>query len=256
MTAACDYTYIWDDNSDDGSQEFYKKFKNIETILSDTNIHAEKGTDILPKKKLLEKLLKEHPDVDWIFWMDGDTLIDGRLIRDNAADLKLTLQEHLNMGTQCLSLGHLNLWRSDTRYRIDSLYHWLNNQGVKAFWRNTGNLHFIDEGGLHQEQWPKGFDETKIKTFKVPSKPSRLKGYAPCLIHRGFATDEQIINKYNFYKRMGQEGWDLERLLDENALLTVKLRKEMLPDFFEIKDDTDPSNKEKILNIYNKNEGN
>ena len=72
------------------------------------------------------------------------------------------------------------------------------------------------------------------------------------IIHRGFATDYQIMTKYNVYKSNGQNGWALDRLLDEETLQVNKLDKNMLPEWFDITDDKEPSLKEKIIKIYGK----
>ena len=60
----CDQVYIYDQASDDGSQEVYKSRENIYVIQSDTNRFQE---EISCKRQLLQKLLEDHPDVDWIF---------------------------------------------------------------------------------------------------------------------------------------------------------------------------------------------
>ena len=71
------------------------------------------------------------------------------------------------------------------------------------------------------------------------------------IIHRGFATDYQIMTKYDVYKANGQNGWALDRLLDEKTLEVVKLNIDMLPTWFELTDDVNPKTKEKIIDIYN-----
>jgi glycosyltransferase involved in cell wall biosynthesis len=70
------------------------------------------------------------------------------------------------------------------------------------------------------------------------------------LIHRGFATDYQILNKYKLYKSKGQSGWDLERLLDEQTLTVETLPTGVLPTWFSLTDDVSPIEKKKIKAIY------
>ena len=60
----CDYIYIFDQASDDGSHDIYSQHDNVVLIQSEENRFHE---EILCKKEMLEKLLSEHPDVDWIF---------------------------------------------------------------------------------------------------------------------------------------------------------------------------------------------
>lgn len=246
----CDYIYIFDQDSIDGSKEYYKKFDNTVVLESPINDFA---NEIKCKDKLLERLLKDHPDVDWIFWMDGDTILDGRLQRENNSVLKDILEDHSEKNDiDAIAFGHLNLWRSDTFYRIDSLFHWLNDRGVCAIWKNNGNLKFNPIGGLHREQYPNGIE--KGVTFDYS------------LIHRGFSTDEQIINRIKYYQTIPDKVWDkgekhhlkgevikaqtIERFLNEEALEVRKIQMDILPDWFVLKDAENPKNKRKIREIY------
>lgn len=225
----CDFIYIYDQNSNDGSKEYYKNFDNTFVIESSTNDFYK---EIACKKILLEKLLKEHPDVDWIFWMDGDTVLDGRMLRNNGREFKLVLQKALKEEIDVITMGHLNLWRSDIHYRIDNDYDWLHNNGVKVFWRNNGKIHFPDSSGLHQPQYPIGLK----KQIRINRN----------LIHRGFATDKQITSRYELYKSKGQTGNSLERLLDETTLKVEEIDKTQLPDWFETSLDDNPINLKRL----------
>tara|TARA_R110002012_G_scaffold156060_1_gene316911 strand:+ start:8797 stop:9570 length:774 start_codon:yes stop_codon:yes gene_type:complete len=227
----CDYIYIYDQASDDGSLEFYKNYSNAVVIESSVN---DFDKEISCKKQLLEKLLNEHPDTDWIFWMDGDTLLDGRLLRNEAQEIKMMLNAASSQGIDILTLGHYNLWRSDIFYRVDTDYDWLHNNGVKAFWRNNGDLSFPDNSGLHQPQHPLG--------LKTEARVDRN------LIHRGFATEQQILTRYNLYKSKGQKGYLLDRLIDEKNLSVVEIDKKQLPDWFQINDAENPIFKKTLIN--------
>lgn len=226
----CDYIYIYDQASDDGSLEFYKNFSNAVVIESSVN---DFDKEISCKKQLLEKLLNEHPNTDWIFWMDGDTLLDGRLLRNQCREIKMMLNAASSQGIDILTLGHYNLWRSDIFYRVDTDYDWLHNHGVKAFWRNNGDLSFPDNSGLHQPQHPSG--------LKTEARVDRN------LIHRGFATEQQILTRYNLYKSKGQKGYLLDRLIDEKNLSVVEIDKEQLPDWFQINDTENPTFKKTLV---------
>jgi len=227
----CDFIYIYDQNSNDGSKEYYKKFNNTTVIESFTNnFHNE----ITCKKILLEKLLKEHPDVEWIFWMDGDTILDGRMLKNNGKEFKLILKKASKENIDAIVMGHLNLWRSDVYYRVDNDYDWLHNNGVKAFWRNNGQIYFPESPGLHQPQYPMGLK----KQIRIDRD----------LIHRGFATDEQIITRYKLYKSKGQTGHSLERLLDEKTLSVVEIDKTQLPDWFKVSLDINPIKLRRLKN--------
>lgn len=224
----CDFIYVYDQNSTDGSQKIYNKYKNITVIQSDTNNFE---NEISCKSVLLDKLLEDHPDTDWIFWMDGDTIIERGANRGSIEGILLQADQNKIDG---LLLGHYNLWRSDVHYRIDNEYHWLHNNGVLSFWKNNGKLNFPLNSGLHNNQYPNGI-----------SRKARIQGLS--LIHRGFATDEQIRNKYNIYKERGQTGWALDRLLNESTLKVLELDSNLLPEWFVIEQDISPLQKSLLL---------
>lgn len=235
MQQVCDYIYIFDQNSTDGSIEYYKKFENVVAVLSPTNRFEEEN---VCKNELLNLVKKDHPDTDWIFWTDGDELVDGRLLKDDAFR---SLCNHLDVNypeQNGVTFGYKNLWRSDIYFRKDNDYNALNGCGRCCLWRFSQDLHFEEQKGLHLAPYPKG-----IKSFV------RVESYF--IIHRGFSTDKQITDKYRIYKNKGLKGY-VERLLDETTLDVEPLECGLLPDWFEIKDDVHPSQKEKIRKIYNK----
>ena len=55
------------------------------------------------------------------------------------------------------------------------------------------------------------------------------------------------------YKSMGQTGWDLDRLVDESTLDVNEVPSEIYPEWFKFKDKTNPTEKEKLIDLY-KNE--
>jgi GT2 family glycosyltransferase len=226
----CDEIYIFDQASTDGSREYYKKFDNVHVIESDTNRFEE---ELVCKQELLEKLLSEQPDTDWIFWMDGDTLLDARLLfRPDLEEVLFQLDlNRIDSGF----LGHYNLWRSDLWHRVDDQYDHFMQAGRMAFWKNTGNLMFNTEVGLHKSQHPVGIRTAARMPFN--------------LIHRGFATDEQILTKYDNYKSRGQSGWALDRILNESTLRVEKVPREELPHWLEV-DEQNPKQKKRLKDIY------
>jgi hypothetical protein len=235
MFEICEYVYIYDQNSDDGSKEVYKNYPNLVVVESDTNDFK---NEIICKGILLEKLLLEQPDTEFILWLDGDSLLD-RTLTDNDNMLLHSICEHAQKNNiDGILFEHYNLWRSDIHFRIDNSYHDLSH-GVCALWRNNGNLAFKKVNGLHQPQYPSGINSTFKINFGI--------------IHRGFATDYQIMTKYDVYKANGQNGWALDRLLDESTLNVMTIDKNVLPTWFEITDDMIPTTKEKIIDIYNRN---
>lgn len=224
----CDEIYIYDQASTDGSREFYKNFKNVHVIESESNRFEE---ELLCKQELLEKLLAEQPDANWIFWMDGDTLLDARLTRALLEDVLFGCEMQRVDG---VFLGHYNLWRSDKYHRVDDEYDHFMKAGRMAFWRNNGKLCFNTEPGLHKSQHPQGI----TLGARIPFN----------LIHKGFADDDQIIKKYNNYKSRGQQGWALDRLLNESTLKVEEVPDVEIPSWLN-KDTQDPRTKKPLKQI-------
>jgi hypothetical protein len=226
----CDHIYIYDQCSTDNSKFLYDKF-GARVIYSEINNFP---NEILCKQELLELIKIEILDFDWIFWMDGDTIIEKQLILQKGHLLKELCRKYADY--DAISFGHLNLWRSDKYYRIDDKYDWLDEHGVVALWKNNGNLRFESEyNKLHEKEYPNGIS----KIFKSEYK----------LIHRGFATDSQIIEKYKNYKKLGQSGWALNRLINEKNLKLKKIKDDMLPEFMP-NSDLNPTELRKIKSIY------
>lgn len=225
----CDEIYIYDQASTDGSLDYYKKFDNVHVIESKTNRFEE---ELLCKQELLEKLLEEQPDATWIFWMDGDTLLDARLNRTMLEEI-LFSSEMSNVDG--IVLGHYNLWRSDKYHRVDDEYDHFMKAGRIAFWRNNGKLRFSQEAGLHKSQHPQGL----ALGSRIPFN----------LIHKGFADDDQIIKKYENYKSRGQSGWALDRLLNETTLEVREVPDNELPEWLS-KDTANPKDKKSLREIY------
>jgi len=228
----CDEIYIFDQSSTDGSKEFYKQFDNVHVIESPVNRFSE---ELKCKSELLKKLLEEQPDTDWIYWIDGDTLMDNRLLENNGENIKNLLSSASEQHIDGIFLGHYNLWRSDVWHRVDDQYDYFMQAGRMVFWRNTGALSFPEEEGLHKSQHPQGI----TKAGRVPFN----------LIHRGFATDEQLIYKYNLYKERGQTGWALDRLLKEDGLTVERVPHEEIPAWMEL-DEENPRDKERLIDVY------
>jgi hypothetical protein len=231
----CDYIYIFDQNSDDGSKEYYKQFPNCVVIENPINDFE---NELICKNTLIERIQKDHPDADWIYWLDGDTLSPGGLeTKENVHALLNSIPENIDG----VDMGHYNLWRSDIHYRIDDMYDYFDNVGRTPFWRNKLNMGWPDKKGMHQPE---------------NERPSEIKNRIRinlALVHRGFATDQQIIEKYLLYKKNGQEekytAWAMNRFIDESKLVTKVLNKSKLPKWFKIIDVVDPKEKTPLVEI-------
>lgn len=223
----CDHIYIFDQASTDNSKEIYEKYKDKTTVIySPTNRFTE---ELLCKDELYKLLLKEHPDVDWVLWLDGDLLLDGRLLIDNNLQKLCNKLDDANVDLPCF--GHYNLWRSHRWYRKDNGFHNLHLHWF-PLWGKPTRLWFDRQPGLHHGQVPQG----TVKGCPVDVS----------VIHFGFVDEEKIINKYRMYKKMGQTGWDLDRLIDESTLDVEEVPREIYPSWFKTKDNINPIKKPKL----------
>lgn len=234
MTTLCDKIYIYDQKSTDGSHSVYASEKKCEVIYSEINDFS---NELICKKKLLQLLLQNEPDTDWIFWMDGDTVIERKGL--DRKRMEQFLKKSSEKGVDGIALGHYNMWRSKNHYRIDSQYHDLHEVGRVALWKNNGKLNFPTRRGLHHKQYPIGMFNVKRANLNM--------------LHMGFADDHQIIQKYKTYKDRGQSGWALERLLDETNLTVVEVEKEVLPEWMAVGRDKNPKELQSLREIYEKN---
>lgn len=202
-----DDIYIYDDCSDDGSQDIYLKYTDASKIIMGEKRQFDR--ELFNKQKLLNLALKSNPQ--WIGWIDGDTILDRRLTNS----CKEILDGVGRKGYGAVKLHNLNLWRHPAFYRLDNRF---NDLWHVVFWKNNGNLHYTPTASLHQRQYPKGIG--KIYALE----------YGYHLLHYGFSTKKQIVKKYLTYKSYGQSGWDLDRLIDEiTSWEVLKVEKECFP---------------------------
>lgn len=80
---------------------------------------------------------------------------------------------------------------------------------------NTGNLKFDLKEGLHLHQYPLGLTTIRKATIK--------------LVHYGFSTIDAINKKYSTYEHLGQSGWALKRIKDEEKIILQKFSQDWFP---------------------------
>lgn len=198
-----DEIVIYDDASTDGSLDIYLKYtERSNIIIGEKN---EFGRELFHKQELLRIALAKDPD--FIGWIDGDDIFEKSLTEDMQGFLS-----QFPADADSMWLHNVNLWRDECFYRVDSEFNGMDKVNI---WRNNGRLHYEPCEGLHKIQTPGGLSNT-IKL-----------GYN--LIHYGFSSERSIVRKYLDYKRHGQNGWALDRLIDENTMRLVKLPKEIYP---------------------------
>lgn len=227
----CDSIHIYDQASTDGSREVYEAHPNARVVYSPVNDFSK---ELLCKKALLEKLLSEDGDADWVLWLDGDIVLDGRLTYDS---LRSFLQG-VSPSVDGVSLGHYNLWRSSVHYRVDDQFHSKDIAGEIVLWRVKPGMAFKVVDGLHQRQHP------------VTITSAYRSHYS--LIHTGFSTDQQILRKYFNYRSRGQSGWLLERLVSETTLDVRLVPSEVFPPWYQKSDTVDPRTKPPLREVADK----
>lgn len=170
MERVCDVIYIWDQNSKDGSKEFYKQHPKCVVVEHHCNDFL---VELKCKSKLLEKLHSEQPDTDWIFWMDGDTVLEERAHDEIRGYLAKSDADNVH-------LSHLNLWRGTSHYRVDSQFDSMIG-GLPAFWRSNNTCVLKSDPGLHGG----GFPRQGRSNAKSPYS----------LLHLGFWSDEVLYER-------------------------------------------------------------
>lgn len=199
MSICTDEIVVYDDASTEDVTPIYQEF-DCDVIYGQRN---EFHKELYHKQQLLYAAMLHQPD--WIVWIDSDAIL-GRDFEDREKT-EAILQSTEEQGIALLHLHNLNLWRSDSHYRVDNSF---NDLWHGVFWKNTGQLHYKPVGKLHQKQYPLFWhdEDTHIVNSKYPSDTGKL-------IHFGFATDEEIARKYFKYRENGQTGWALDRLVSE-----------------------------------------
>ncbi|MHB1952283.1 MAG: glycosyltransferase [Sulfobacillus sp.] len=183
----------YDDGSTDGSYEELCKFMpNAHVIRGCKN---EFHRELFHKQKLLELALSLSPD--FILWLDVDEVLTA------GADLQALGDRMSAEELDGASFKELNLWRSRTYVRMDSLY---DSGNFTRFWRVTPGMRFETVEGLHHQQYP----ATVQRIFQYDHIS---------VIHYGFSDYANLCAKYFTYRHSGQRGYMLYRLIHEGHAL-------------------------------------
>ncbi|HKZ37898.1 MAG TPA: glycosyltransferase, partial [Chryseolinea sp.] len=199
-----DALVVYDDASTDGSYEYVKRYtphviKGKKNDFTNERAH---------RQQLLEAALKLKPD--FILWLDADEV----LTAGTKEKLQEITRECIEKDLDGISLHEINLWRSSSWQRIDNLY---NDGWFVRLWRVTPQLAYTStQRGLHQQMHP--------DTIKKIEKTDKLS-----VIHYGFASDKSIAHKYLTYKKHGQTGSLLLRLIDERTLELTPVNPSLFP---------------------------
>lgn len=181
---------VYDDGSTDGSYELMSDYTNY-IIRSPKNDFK---NELYHKQQLLELALSLKPD--FILWLDIDEVLSKN------TNIQELCQFMVNHNLDGLSMKEVNLWKSNSYKRIDTLYDlgWF-----VRLWRVTPDMHFDCSSGLHKQQYP--ITVTNIARLQDP----------PCVIHYGFADVVNLAHKFFIYRQNGQSGCALFRLIMETS---------------------------------------
>lgn len=188
-----DVLFAIDDASTDSTVELLEQSGAKVVRNSDSEFSNESQN----KDRLLKELSLEAADGDAILWLDADEVLFA-----SRSELETLIGQAFDSGYDSISLNHLNLWRSDSYFRIDDQYFGL--QPVRV-WRYSPSLTFGNKYGLHGQTHPAGISAT-YHSVDYP------------VVHYGFATLEAIIKKYAQYFLHWQDGYPLDRLISEDTL--------------------------------------
>lgn len=226
MSEFADSLVMYDDGSTDGTYDHLAQFYFANKVnwdcasvgytedgfvaprLNPDNVYMLRGhtndfqNEMYHKQQMLERAIGST-NADWIMWLDADEVIEPRGIDGGIRELME------NKELDGYAFHQINLWRSDKFFRLDNQY----NDGIFVrLWRNNGKLKFEPKGGLHQRPYPNGVEKVADSDIQI--------------IHYGFASDDAIKRKYGIYKAHGQNGWALNRLIDENNLQLSRVKPE------------------------------
>ena len=204
---------VYDDSSTDGSYE-YMLSQTPHVIRGTKNDFANERSH---KQLLLQEALTLKPD--FILWLDADEVLTA-----NAKDhLQNLCQVCVEGQFDAVKFHELNLWRSHSWRRLDSLF---DTGWFCRLWRVVPGICFNEtKPGLHQQLFPSTIVTTALaQDVKV--------------LHYGFSSKQRLAHKYLVYKSHGQRGYDmLDRLISEEQLVVEKVPQEFFPEGLWIDDD-------------------
>ncbi len=208
-----DALVVYDDGSTDGSYEYML----TQTPYVIRGIKNDFTNEISHKQALLEEALKLSPD--FILWLDADEVLSASASDYLQALCSICEEQNIDG----LAFHEINLWRSHSWRRLDSLYDvgWF-----VRLWRVTPGMSYESPlPGLHQRPYPSSIRHIqKVDLVQV--------------LHYGFASKQRLAHKYLVYQSHGQRGYDmLDRLISEEHLVLEKVPPSMFPEGLWIDDE-------------------
>ncbi|MCB8818461.1 glycosyltransferase [Desulfosporosinus shakirovi] len=210
---AVDDLVLYDDGSTDGSYEYMLK-QTTHVIRGTKNDFVNERSH---KQLLLEEALKLNPD--FILWLDADEVLTANAAEKLQELCALCDENHYD----AVNMHELNLWRSYSWQRLDSLY---DKGWFCRLWRVVPGICFKDtKPGLHQPLFPSTI-RTVMWTLDLQ------------VLHYGFSSKQRLAYKYLIYRSHGQRGYDmLDRLISEEKLVVAKVPPDLFPEGLYLDDD-------------------
>lgn len=204
---------IYDDASTDDSVEIASRYTSHIIRGTENSISKE----LSHKQELLEYAKTLNPD--WIFWIDCDEILDANACNGG---LRALCEKNMETKVDAFSFHELNLWRGETYYRKDSLFH---SGWFVRLWRVTPNIHFAVKDGVHLRIYPITIETVEQAPFEV--------------IHYGFCHYKQMLKKIGAdhwtekeFQTLGVDNW----ILNETQCNTRKVDPALFPDHAKPKD--------------------
>jgi len=202
-----DHVIVYDDGSTDGTLEYCQNI-TPHIIRSSNNNYK---NEMRHKKELLEIATKL--DAEYVVSLDADEIL--LLTRTELEEKCLLLGASSFNG---IRVNFINLWRSFNYKRVDNLF---DEYRPIKIWKHDKSLDpysdIVDE--LHQPLHPQYI--TNI-----------MEDMSISIFHTGFSTEERILRKFLIYKKHGQKGFDLLRLINERKLKLEEIPIELIPKGF------------------------
>lgn len=184
---------VYDDGSDDGSQDEYKKYTS--------HIIYGSGGEFIKELFIKQKLLDYSRSTlkgDWVLWSDADCVFD-KAATDGGAIIEAA-ERGDRTGVMGWGAFWLNAYLHPRWHRVDSQF---SGFGQIQLYKLEAGLSMNIRPGLHQRQTPNISNARDQSEFKI--------------IHLGFASPQAIEQKYRMYSQY-QRGWALERIINMDGM--------------------------------------
>ena len=208
----CDHVVAYDDASTDGSADVAESY-GCHVIRGRVNNQME---ELAHKQAILEKSLELG--ATHLFWLDADEVLD----RPGTLGGLRQLCEQWPQGLDAYSFPEINLWRSQTWQRLDSLF---TKARFVRLWKVRSGIRFDVIYGVHKQLYP-------ITIKKVVEAPFSI-------IHYGFWDYKKMLVKigvdhldYHGLQDCAEFGLDRKVanwLLDERECQCRKVPNEIFP---------------------------